>query len=243
MNYQYELSSFIYRTINRGNSDLAQWLHERGFIKDNKTFKLFTFSGLTIPKYKVYDDRLIILSDEISFVLSFFPVELTESFVFGIFRDKGFSIGDKKSKARFTIKGIERLIDPSSFNSMELETLSPIVITTKNQSNVKHPVYLSPEDEGYKDKFRENLMNKFIAYNSYYQKEVSLDNIKDFDLQVLSKPKSKLVTIKVGTPAEVKVRGFQFRLRVSGPPDLIKTGYYAGFGEKNSMGFGCCGGG
>jgi hypothetical protein len=26
---------------------------------------------------------------------------------------------------------------------------------------------------------------------------------------------------------------------LNAPVELIKTGYYAGFGEKNSMGFGC----
>ncbi|MFW5820877.1 MAG: CRISPR-associated endoribonuclease Cas6, partial [Bacteroidota bacterium] len=50
INYQYELSSFIYHTIHAGNHEFGNWLHKEGFITENKNFKLFTFSRFQIPK-------------------------------------------------------------------------------------------------------------------------------------------------------------------------------------------------
>ena len=40
------------------------------------------------------------LSNKVSFTLSFFSVELTESFVFGLFSDREFSLGDNKEMAQ-----------------------------------------------------------------------------------------------------------------------------------------------
>ena len=61
----------------------------------------------------------------------------------------------------------------------------------------------------------------------------------DFDFKLLSAPKQKLVTIKPYTDNETKVRGFVYSFRLKAPVALQELGYYAGFGEKNSMGFGC----
>ncbi|RLD54679.1 MAG: CRISPR-associated endoribonuclease Cas6, partial [Bacteroidetes bacterium] len=31
-----------------------------------------------------------------------------------------------------------------------------------------------------------------------------------------------------------------YKFKIKAPKELLRLGYYAGFGEKNSMGFGCC---
>jgi CRISPR-associated endoribonuclease Cas6 len=36
----------------------------------------------------------------------------------------------------------------------------------------------------------------------------------------------------------IRVRGWMMRFQVSGPPELIRLGYDAGFGERNAQGFG-----
>jgi len=45
LNYQYELSAFVYRTIERANATYSEWLHENGFKLDAKQFRLFCFSN------------------------------------------------------------------------------------------------------------------------------------------------------------------------------------------------------
>ena len=40
---------------------------------------------------------------------------------------------------------------------------------------------------------------------------------------------------------ESKLIGYQFDFFLDAPAELIRIGYYTGFGEKNSVGFGCVG--
>ena len=85
INYQYELASWIYNSIARGDAAYSQWLHANGFNDGYKRFKLFTFSHLDIPQKKIFDDRLKVLSDRISFRISFLPRKSTEEFIKGVF--------------------------------------------------------------------------------------------------------------------------------------------------------------
>ena len=61
INYQYELSSFIYHTLACADAEYSTWLHENGFVTDTKRFKLFSFSNLIFPAYKIVSDRIEIL--------------------------------------------------------------------------------------------------------------------------------------------------------------------------------------
>jgi CRISPR-associated endoribonuclease Cas6 len=240
INYQYGLSSFIYRTFNHGNKDLAGWLHNRGFIVENKAFKLFTFSPLKIKNFKRYDDRLIVLDDQVELMISFYPFELTESFIFGAFSHQNFRLGDKKSSVQFNIQQIERLPDPAFKDTMEFKAISPVVVTAKKDRESKYVTYLSPGDQGYGNKLKENLLNKYAAYCSYHEKELDIEDMSKYKYELITdKPKSKLITIKAGTREESKIRGFLYTLRLTAPLPLLKTAYYAGLGEKNSLGMGC----
>ncbi len=58
LNYQYKLSSWIYKILNHGNEEFTEWLHKEGYTNDYKNFKQFTFSNLIIPKYQIKGDRM-----------------------------------------------------------------------------------------------------------------------------------------------------------------------------------------
>ena len=239
INYQYELSSYVYHTLNKGNQNLAAWLHERGFMKENRSFKMFTFSKLNIPKIKRFEDRLIILSDTAYFDLSFFPAELSESFITGLFRDQNFSIGDRRSKVSFRVRGVERLKDPEFGSKMCFTTTSPVVVTMRDQEKHRYPQYLAPGHEDYSERIKNNLVNKIMAFHNHYETDDTNNNYEDLNIKVLSPAKPRLISIKANTKDEIKVKGFHYTFEVSGSPELIKTGYFAGFGEKNAIGFGC----
>jgi CRISPR-associated endoribonuclease Cas6 len=241
INYQYELSAFIYHTIHTGNHEFGNWLHENGFIDGNKKFKLFTFSRLQIPKFKQFKDRLIILSDELYFELSFLPIKITEAFISGAFQNRRFSIGDKDSQVSFTIKAIEATSEPVFTGHMKFKAQSPILVTTKIHENQKYPQYLKPGENFYNEKIKNNLIRKYAAICSYNMKEMDLSHANGFDFKYITVPRKKGVDIKVNTPEKTHIIGYEYDFSISGPPELLKTGYYAGFGEKNSLGFGCCG--
>jgi CRISPR-associated endoribonuclease Cas6 len=42
----------------------------------------------------------------------------------------------------------------------------------------------------------------------------SAEDEAPFDFQLLNKPKSKLVTVKAGTPQETKIRGYLFAFKL-----------------------------
>lgn len=257
LNYQYELSSWIYKTLNYGNEEFAEWLHRQGYTNDYKQFKLFTFSSLMVPKFRIEGDRMQIESRENRLIVSFYPIDSLEYFISGLFNNQQFTIGDKKSKATFMVKTVEKLPDPKFSGSMEFRSLSPILVSRKDSETQKYATYLHPGDGEYGELLVKNLVAKYKAFHGSSvatsagvetagrdtreaQREASIDmrNI-NYDFQTRNKPKSRLITIKSGTEQESKLRGYMYRFQLKAPAELIRLGYYAGFGEKNSLGFGC----
>ncbi|WP_339708373.1 hypothetical protein, partial [Algoriphagus aquimarinus] len=53
INYQYELSSAIYRIVDQADSEFAEFLHHHGYRANGRHFRLFTFSRLFFQGFKV----------------------------------------------------------------------------------------------------------------------------------------------------------------------------------------------
>ena len=242
INYQYALSSFVYNTLHSGNSELASWLHDKGFTREGRSFRLFSFSGLHIPNTKLQGDRLTIPGDAISLEISFLPVEISESFVFGLFNKRDVRLGDKKSSVDFQISTIERLPDPEFSTTMKFKAVTPVVISAgKDRGREGSATYLDPAAKDYGERVKINLLEKYEAWCSHTKNEKpALAGLQDYQFKAAETFKSRLITVKAGTTGESKIRGFQYDFEITAPVELIKTGYYAGFGEKNSMGFGYC---
>jgi CRISPR-associated endoribonuclease Cas6 len=239
INYQYAVSSWIYNTLRKGNGEFATWLHEQGYRKDHKIYRLFHFSNLWIREKKIIDDRIQILSPRIGLVVSFLPMEIPTHFIRGLFQDTRFRIGDKKSQVPLVVKNIQSLEEPEFQETMHYRCSSPIVVSTYNPKVSKHPQYLSPEDEGYQKILMQNITRKYDALcDALGRKSEDLD-VK-FSWKMESAAKGKLVTLKGGTPMATKVRGYQYQFLLTAPIALQRTAYYGGFGEKNAQGFGCC---
>ena len=235
LSYQYELSSVIYKIMAKGDFAYSSWLHNNGFSVENKRFKLFVFSNLLFADAKPIHntDRLAIFSDTATLYLSFLPERSTEEFIKGIFLEKEFSIGDKKSKVHFRVQSVELLPSPALKEEMVFQTLSPVVVSVKNDEG--RISYLSPETEGYSRMLLNNLKEK---YKAFYKKP--FEGSEEFEFELLSEPKSKLITIKANTEEETKVRGFNYRFRLRADKEFIDIIINSGLGEKGSSGFGYC---
>lgn len=234
VNYQYELSSWIYKTLSYGSPEFSEFLHVSGYLNKDKKFKLFCFSRLQTAKYRVAGDRMTIQGNEISLIISFLPVEALEPFVCGIFKGLQFNLGDKKSQVPLRVSTVERLADPEFSNSMSFHLLSPIHMIKPRADNPAQVDHLSPEHPDYERLLLLNLTEKYNAYNT--PKVFYLTGAK---FELLSKIQTNVITIKTGTPQETRLKGFLFDFRLIAPAALLKTGYYAGFGKENSQGFGC----
>jgi CRISPR-associated endoribonuclease Cas6 len=231
--YQYELSSFIYHTLARGNETYAEWLHENGFVRDGKKFRLFAFSPLLIPKISIDKQagRMILLSDRAELLISFLPERSTEEFIKGVFRQQEFTLGDRQSKVQFGITGVEMLPSPQFDGEITGHTLSPICLTVKNEEGKLH--YFSTADLDAGRAIINNLISKYEAFHG-----TPFGGDTTFEWQMLDEPRTKLITIKAGTPQETRIRASNCSFHLRADNELLKIAYEAGLGEKGSLGFG-----
>lgn len=254
LNYQYELASAIYKILANADQQYSDWLHKNGFMFENrKSFKLFTFSRFKIEKRRIVkgSDRLQILSDSVEWELSFLPQQATRDFIQGVFSNRVFEIGDRKSSVLFSVREIVRVDPPEFREEMTFRTMSPLCLRKTDQN--REVDYLSPEEEvasfvlfnGLKDKYRLSLQpqvsgNESVSADSENVFADSSDiSIENCGLTVLDEPKSVLVKIKANTPEETFVRGFICTFRVRAPKELMRVMYEGGAGSLCSLGFGC----
>ena len=240
LNYQYELSATTYHILANGNEEYAEWLHENGFqLGNGKIFKLFTFARLKPEKYRILrkTNQLELQSDKVEWQISFLPEKSTQRFVEGIFQKQVLEVGNRQDVVQFQVASIEMLPSPEFTDTMTFDTLSPISVSLRLDDG--HDKYPKNSDEfanaeWVRERLSQNLLDK---YESFYGKPFEGEQF--FSLMTLTEPKSALITIKVGSPQETKVRGYMCRLALHCPAELMRIAYESGLGEGNSQGFGC----
>lgn len=235
INYMYPLSAVVYKIFSAGSEEVAEWLHQEGFRDSRgKPHKLFNFSQIVFDKYKI-EGESIYCNGDCHFIMSS-PLEtvLIDTFVNGIFRVQNIFVGNQLFGNQFRIKQVE-ILKPTKFNlEHDYRTLTPISLSTMMKIDGKTKIhYYRPNELGFITALVNNLKNKYhllhkIEYNG---------NIEIF-IPDMNKVRSKLFTIKEGMPEQTKVKAFNLALKVVAEPELHKTLYYCGLGEKNSMGFG-----
>lgn len=239
INYLYEISGWIYSLLRKVDRDFTCWLHNTGYRVENKQFKFFTFSRLNIPRWHQHGDRLVILSDRVQLTLSFLLDEAANNFIMGLFKDQELEIADHRTRARFTVESVEALALPEFKETMSFKCMSPICVSkTVMNNHQKSAEYLHPSHPEYAERLFDNLINKYRAFGEFSN---TARQQAQFDFKYKEKAKSNLIKIKADTPQETRVRGFSYLFQITAPPELLRLGYLAGFGEKNSLGFGCVG--
>ncbi len=235
VNYQFELGSWFYRMLNNPDSALYAYLSSSAYISKDEPFRNFVFSHLMVPDRKIEADRLLINSEHVGLIFSTIPDVLLASLVKSIFQDTHFLLGDRISQVSFLIEKVEQLPEPEFTDKMTFKTISPLHIAVKIQGR-KNELFLSPETSGYARFFFENLHQKYrMLYGHDHPNDPLTGKFK-----LRSPVAQKGITMQSGTPGQSKLIGYQLRFRLQTDPELIKAGYYLGFGEKNYLGFGCC---
>ncbi len=237
-NYQYPLSAAIYKIIQSADAEFAMFLHNTGYGQGHKSFKLFTFSDIRTP-FKKNGDRMQLQSNEAELIVCFYMSNAAENFIKGLFMNQQLEIADSKSKAIFTVAGVESLPHQTqNKTTVLLQPLSPLVVGRKNKRG--HYDYRSPEDEDFAECLYYNLIEKCAAAGI---DEAILDKKIWIEVRPFSHPpQQRLITIKSGTTAETKIRGYtKFRLAISAPEEVLEVALGAGMGLHNAQGMGCVG--
>jgi CRISPR-associated endoribonuclease Cas6 len=267
INYQYPLSSALYRIISKGDAKYAEFLHQTGY---GKGFKFFTFSQINCP-FKISGDRLLLQSSQLNFEVAFHLPQAMESFIKGLFQSEKIDIADKKSRASFTVKSVESLPNPlqsykdNEIVSLHLKPLSPIVAGLPNDKG--HYDFLDPKDPRFTESLIYNWQSKIeVCYDEAMPNDrrntgafpdnrevLAVRDVETLHCNVSTgalllmdtllqkqSPKSRLITIKADTEQETKIRGWlNFELKVTGEKRFVELLLNAGCGVYNSMGCGC----
>ncbi len=236
-NYQYPLSAAIYKIIQSADGVFASFLHNTGYGNGGKSFKLFTFSDIRTP-FTRHGDRMQLQTGEAEVTTCFYVPQAAENFIKGLFMNQQLEIADKISKTVFHIAQVESVGEPTLTGQVVLQPLSPLVVGRKNERG--HYDYRSPEDADFTECLYYNWMEKCAAAGieaDILAKEVAIE-VRPFP----HPPQQRLITIKSGTAAETKIRGYtKFRLAVSAPVEVLQVALGAGLGLHNAQGMGCVG--
>lgn len=240
-NYQYPLSSAIYRIIQRADEEFARFLHNSGYGEGHKSFKLFTFSDLQTT-FRINGDRMELPNKMVQLLVCFHVTEAAENFIKGLFMHQLLEVADRKSKTTFLVQQVEGMqpLAAAKSNSLIFQPMSPLVVGRKNERG--HYDYRSPLDDDFAECLVHNWVMKYAAaYNM--EEEAAYPLKQQIDVAVLQQsrpPKQRLITIKQGTPYETKVRGYTgFTIKVKAPKEMLQLALNAGLGLHNAQGMGC----
>ena len=220
LHYNYQIQGFLYNHI---SPELGKFLHDRGFLLEKRTFKMFTFSRLQ-GKYRINHDK-------ISFAP---PVHLTISSPLDRFiSELGNTLLRKDDlelvKNKIYVESIRVHPEPDITDEIKIRMLSPVVVysTLFTKDGRKRTYYYSPNENEFVELVDKNLRKKYEAF--YGKKAVA----RKLEVETLVKPREHIITYR-GTV----IRGYMGKLRLNGNKKLLKLAYDSGIGSKNSQGFG-----
>ena len=219
-NYNSTLQGFFYKNM---DSELASFLHERGFYLGKRVFKLFVFSKIFgkllgkdyekvyyAPRFRVYfasprNDIAITTLRE--FILSRGHLLL--------------------GKNRVKVLAVKPVILKDLESPLKVKAVSPITVYKTPPGERKH-IYLSPFDDEFYRLLIENLKKKYnIVYGKPFEGEIEIKPVK------VSEKDFKKVVFK-GT----LIHAWSGVFEINAPKEVINLALEAGLGAKNSAGFG-----
>jgi CRISPR-associated endoribonuclease Cas6 len=245
LNYNYYLSSAIYKLLHFGSPKFTTFLHDKGFQLNGKPYKLFSFA-LRFDHFLIGKNNLRLLSPQTYLFISSPLIEdFIQNFIIGTFEKQFIEINDRNYKCILAVSQIESLPEPKLKEINYFKMLSPMVLSTvEEKENVKsqHFFRYNEDISEINRVFNQNLKNKYkLIYNTEYEGD-DLIFIWDEDYinQKLKEGKrlTKKISVQKNGERPIEIIANEIPFTVTGNKKLIMVGYDCGFGEKNSMGFG-----
>ncbi|NLY86662.1 MAG: CRISPR-associated endoribonuclease Cas6 [Tissierellia bacterium] len=222
VHYNHIIQAFIYNNIDK---DLAQFLHDKGYISYGRVFKLFTFSRILNRARN--ENGKFNFGKRIELIVSSPLDDFCKSIANSMLQNEDLFLGQNNLK----VEEIQILNSAVEDDEIIVETLSGIVAysTLYKTDKSKFTYYFMPQERDFNRIVSENLVKK---YNAFYNTDLSLD--KGIEIVPLDKPRQILTYYK---DFIIKCADGKFLIR--GDKGLLQLGLDAGFGSKNSQGFGC----
>lgn len=234
--YQYAITSFIYRTLERSDPEYSQWLHSNGFTDSSKKFKFFNFSDFFVPErsFKV-PGKMEIISNEFYLNVSMLSNKGMENLITGMFNEGRMRIFDSTTEADFDVKYIEMVPEPDFKEVMRYRLKTPAVFSKKVIYNGKESAhFFIPSENEFVFYFLKNISEKYKVLNA---RTNGLHDI-DCDMKIISQFKKHLRCFQPKGSAVQKIIGYKYDFELKAPPDVQRMIWMSGVGAKNSLGFG-----
>lgn len=220
--YNNIIQAFIYNNI---DEKLASFLHDKGYASNGRIFKLFTFSRI-LNKGKNEKGNLI-FGKEIKLIVSSPLDSFCKSIANNMLQKENLYLGQNKIRT----EQIEILNHTIDNNEIMVNALSPIVVysTFLKQDGSKYTCYFMPKEPDFNKIITENLIKKYNALN-----DTNVSFEKGVELIPFGQPKKNITYYK-----NTIIIGSTGKFLIKGNKELLQIGLDAGFGSKNSQGFGC----
>lgn len=226
--YPQQIQGLIYRVMT--NEAMQKFLHDRGFIYEKRTFKMFCFSRLLGRSSYDKSTRQIIFKSPVYLYISSPWMEFLQNLLFGIMTQKSIFLGPNPLEIK-EVK-MENTPDFDESESYHITMLSPLTIysTLTNKEGGKKTYYYSPTEREFETLIRQNLVKKAQAFHNKDWSQLSF-SIKP--LGSLECSQQKIILYKGSV-----IKGWMGRFVLHGHPMMLRLAYEVGLGGKNSQGMG-----
>ncbi|MDK2897157.1 MAG: CRISPR-associated endoribonuclease Cas6 [Candidatus Atribacteria bacterium] len=227
LHYNYLIQGLIYRSL---TPKLATEIHQQGFPLGQRSFKLFTFSRI-LNRGKIIEkngQKFLIFGSHLSLYFSSSQNYIVEDLGERAFHQRETKLG----KHSVFLSQIEVLKPPTIDKELYIRFLSPVTIysTLRRENGEKVVHYYRPFEADFSKLMEKNARKKYFLITGKEGDSLPL-SLKPHRF---STQKNHVVVFFKNTPIE----GWTGIFKLEGNPDLIKTTYDAGLGNKNSAGFG-----
>ncbi|MCQ1529180.1 CRISPR-associated endoribonuclease Cas6 [Lutispora saccharofermentans] len=223
IHYNNIIQAFIYNNI---DNKLSRFLHDKGYITNGRSFKMFTYSRV-IGDWRAEEDRFN-FGKKAKLIISSPLDNFCKSVANSMLQSNHLFIGQNSIQTE-RIQIDNQIVDK---DEIIIDTLSPIVVysTFIKPDNSKYTCYFMPREPDFNRLVKENLVRKCNAVNTI------TNGIGEPNVEVipLGKVRQHLTYYK-----KTIVKGASGRFLIKGRKELLQIGVDAGFGSKNSQGFGC----
>lgn len=219
INYNHIVQGIIYKAIG-AMPFYSDFIHDIGFISNDKNYKMFVFSGLE-GRHSINDKR-ITFYNYVSFEVRS-PDALMVNVITRYLSYYGVTFGD------YTYQNVEVELNDYTVESdrIVIRMKSPMTIYSTDMET-KYTNFYSPYEADFYIKIEDNFHNKYIAY---YDIEPS-NNIRLFPCG--DKKPTKLVTKYKDSIVNAWYGEYELR----GERKYLDFLYQTGLGGKNAQGFG-----
>lgn len=220
LNYHHILQAVIYRCLEKTTVRYNDFLHDEGFVRGNRNYKLFTFSLLS-GRYEIANKKITFYG-EVSFEVRSPEIFMIKLLAETLAKD-GIRYGD------YHVPHVNAILMDETVeeNTLLIEMITPICVYSTDPETKKTYFY-HPAEQGFEEMISENFIRKYTAcYGIEPESDVVIEPVRVTE-------KDKFVTNYKG----FYLSGWKGIYRLYGERKYLDFLYQTGLGSRNSQGFG-----